>query len=719
MATHSASFKLDDSFINGYANKKAPFGYNGLGEFVYYQKYSRLLNGKKEQWYQTVRRVVEGCYQIQMNHINELNLGWNPAQGQRSAREMYDLIFNFKFVPPGRGLWAMGTDIINKKGLYVALNNCAFISTEDIDKTLSEPFTFLMDISMLGGGVGFDTEGAGKIKINAPIENIIIQDIHDSGKMIYTFCPSYVFDQGIINNKRALDYFKAIPGEIPLFNDDVKILTGDIVTGNKYIIIPDTREGWVQSVGILLDSYFKPGQHTALFDYSQIRPKGQPLKTFGGISSGPEPLIELHHSIRKLLDPLHDQIITARTIVDLMNVIGISVVSGNVRRSAEMAIGKLADKEFLDLKDYNKNPDRQSYGWMSNNTVIANIGDNYKDISAKIIGNGEPGICWLDNMRKYSRMDGHIDNKDILAQGMNPCGEMTACSGTVCCLSEVFIENHKTMKEFLRTLKFAYLYGKTVTLGVFHIPLANKVQLKQRRIGLSLTGIAQFLAGHSIEDLHKWTTQGYDEVQKWDKVYSDWLAVPLSIKTTTIKPSGTVSLLAGATPGIHFPESEYYIRRVRVENNSPMLSPLKSAGYHIEQDLIDKYSSVVDFPISESGVKCVGNVSIWEQLHLCSCLQEWWSDNQVSATIKFKNSERGCIEPALNYFQYRLKCVSFLPMELSGYKQMPIEPITKEKYMELTANLKPINYAGIKDFLGDAIGDKYCTSDVCLNLDHK
>ena len=106
------SFKLDDAFVEQYKDKKPPFGFNGLGEAIYRRTYSRIINGVHEKWYQTVRRVVEGTYSIQVNHINMNQLGWNDEQGQKSAQEMYNLIFNMKFLPPGRGLYCMGTDIV-------------------------------------------------------------------------------------------------------------------------------------------------------------------------------------------------------------------------------------------------------------------------------------------------------------------------------------------------------------------------------------------------------------------------------------------------------------------------------------------------------------------------------------------------------------------------------------------------------------------------------
>ena len=135
------SFKLSDNFIDGYKRKRPPFGFNGLGELVYMRTYSRIKDdGKNEMWWETVQRVVEGTYNMQKKHIERYDLGWNAWQAQRSAQEMYSRIFTMKFLPPGRGLWSMGTLLTEERGLYAALNNCAFVSTQNLKEDLSKPF---------------------------------------------------------------------------------------------------------------------------------------------------------------------------------------------------------------------------------------------------------------------------------------------------------------------------------------------------------------------------------------------------------------------------------------------------------------------------------------------------------------------------------------------------------------------------------------------------
>lgn len=230
------------------------------------------------------------------------------------------------------------------------------------------------------------------------------------------------------------------------------------------------------------------------------------------------------------------------------------------------------------LKDYKVNPSRSAFGWTSNNSVMAKVGMEYERLCEKVIQNGEPGFAWLSNMQKYGRMCDPVNHADYRAAGGNPCLEQTLESHEMCCLVETFPYRHESLSEFKRTLELAVIYAKTVTLGPTHWPKTNTIMLRNRRIGTSMSGIAQFVAKNGIETLREWCEEGYATVKKQDNYISERFAVPRSIKTTCIKPSGTVSLLAGATPGMHFPESRYYIRRVRLDASSPMVTALKNSG---------------------------------------------------------------------------------------------------------------------------------------------
>jgi ribonucleoside-triphosphate reductase (thioredoxin) len=672
------SYELGEDFISTYRKRAPPFGFNGLGELVYKRTYSRvkeeerggeekpgasLANARNEEWFETVRRVVEGTYGMQRRWIESHSLGWDDIRARDSAEEMYERIFSLKFLPPGRGLWAMGSSLTEseRRPLFAALNNCAFVTTRELGlgsvAANVQPFTFLMDASMLGVGVGFDTRGAGQL---------------------------------------------AVPGV-------------DASLQPSTFVVPDSREGWVASVGALLEAHLSGDRPPLRFDYALVRPAGAPIRRFGGVSSGPAPLEQLHADIDEVMSRERGSTLSVRGIVDLMNMIGRCVVSGNVRQTAEIAFGDADCDEFVDLKNYAMHPERAAYGWTSNNSVFARVGMDYAPVARRIEANGEPGFAWLDNMRRFSRMGDPPDMRDWRASGGNPCLEQTLESYELCCLVETFPFNHERYEDFERTLKFAFLYAKTVTLGATHWPDSNRVMLRNRRIGTSMSGIAQFVAARGVDELRTWADSGYAAVQRYDERFSEWLAIPRSIKTTSIKPSGTVSLLAGATPGMHHPIAPHYIRRVRLPATSSLIAPLRAAGYRIEPAVGDAArTAVVEIPVHVGdSVRSASELSIWEQLSLAALLQRHWADNQVSCTVTFEpGTESSQIPHALDYFQSQLKGVAFLPNDPNAYPQMPYEAIDADTYAKRVAELGPIDWS-LTPHAEHPDYDQFCESDRC------
>ncbi|MFX0105853.1 MAG: LAGLIDADG family homing endonuclease [Candidatus Hodarchaeota archaeon] len=1046
----SVGFKLDEEFISKYKGKQPDWG--PLGYITYKRTYARIIEeeNRKEEFWETIRRVVEGCYSVQKEHCLKLSLPWSDSKAQKSARKMFEKIWNFKFLPPGRGLWMMGTEFIARHG-SMSLNNCGFASTEDIALKHSKAFEFVMDALMLGVGVGFDTKGAGKITIKKPKE------------------------------------------------------------GNFKFQIPDSREGWVESLRLILEAYFL-GKQVPIYDFSLIRPAGEPIRGFGGVASGPGPLKEMLEEIQKILQLRIGQKITSVDIVDIMNHIGKCVVAGNVRRclpegtlihtkeglipieklnlgmliettkgyfpilevinqgkqklvkiksqigeffctknhqiavmtnigqyswkkakdlksgdrlvfplhisegketklpewsydkpdhsttckdiiippldenmawflgyfhgdgcvipnfeknglnaeinvaidenhtlivekcreqllrfgvniysseseekcvklrciskqlawyfdhfkqakksikipdyilqgkpeiraaylgglfdadgssltrplhlvvtiypefahqvkalyaslgiptkikkidrsnkenwediyhvnlvgelsisrfidlikkyclkysftrkttrsqydfgfpsewilennfnygrkwtpkqkqmtvatylkcggqinnlipievfevknnnseefntydisianvheliagdgilvhnSAEIALGDPTDLDFITCKQDEES--LYSHRWASNNSVFAVKGLDYSFIANQIAVNGEPGVFWLENAKAYSRMGDAPDFKDKKVAGVNPCGEQSLESFELCCLVETFPSRHESYDEFQDTLKYAYLYSKSVTLVNTHWQETNAVMLKNRRMGISQTGIIEAFVKHGRRTILEWCSRAYNYLQELDEQYSGWLCIPRSIKITTVKPSGTVSLLPGVPPGIHYPHSEYYIRRIRISKNSDLIEPIRKAGYKIEDDLYSPNTVIAEFPIHEKYFdRSKNEVSIWEQAENAAAYQKYWSDNQVSITITFKDEEADQIKHVLECYEDKLKSVSFLPIKEHGYKQAPYEEITQEQYEKIVSTLQLFNLNGTKD---RAIGEKFCDSDRC------
>ena len=666
------SFRLSEDFVSKYQFTPAPFGFsdagsNSLGEITFIRTYSRVKeDGTKERWHEVCRRVIEGMYSVQKNHAKDNRLPWNDNKAQKSAQEAFQRMFELKWTPPGRGLWAFGTPMTMEKRNSASLQNCAMVSTRDLDR--NDPgalFAWVMDALMLGIGVGFDTLGQDKqMPIYAPTEPAITYDI------------------------------------------------------------PDTREGWVESVRLLINSFLRQNQSVQLFNYDLIRPLGAPIKGFGGVASGPAPLIDLHTRIRNVIGSRAGEMLDSRAIVDIVNLIGTCVVSGNVRRSATLALGTPEDDGFINLKNPEVFPERNSYdpekpgwAWMSNNSIAAEVGTKYEDYVDLIADNGEPGFIWLGVARDYGRLADAPDYKDSRIMGFNPCAEQPLESYELCTLVEVHLNRHESKEDFLKTLKFAYLYGKTVTLMPTHWPVTNGIMQRNRRIGTSLTGIAAFADEHGLPTTREWMDEGYTTIRKYDHQYSEWLCVRESVRVTTVKPSGSVSLLSGATPGVHWgPGGEFYLRAIRFGNQDPMLHLFKAAGYKIEADLVSANTSVVYFPVASGHKRAEKQVSLFEKIGLAATAQKYWSDNGVSVTLSFdKETEKQFVAPALNMYEGQLKAVSFLPMGNKTYPQQPYTEITREEYNSYVGTIGKIDWSAIYDGVEnlEAEGEAYCSTDAC------
>jgi len=680
-------FSLLDNTKNDINNLTPKFGFNGLGEVVFRRTYSR----DNESWNDVVVRVVEGVMSIHKEHFTRASLEWNDDEWQPFAKEMALSLFHMEWLPPGRGLWMMGTQFTYDRG-STALNNC---SATDTKNDLVHSAEWTMDCLMNGVGVGFSTHWRGSASVP---------------------------------NKEDYETF----------------------------IIPDSREGWVQSLIKLLCSYIdspKYGKNKfPKFDYSQIREKGLPIKGFGGSASGPEPLQKMHERIEGYLDAfcagkLETTATTykqvgdewkpeevevsknyghSRLVADIFNSIGACVVAGNVRRSAEIALGDVEDQEFINLKNYELNPERGEIGWMSNNSVVLRADQDYEDFSyipdmaKRIVDNGEPGMINLYNIQKYAR---YGKEKHDDASLVNPCGEISLENFELCNLAEVFPPRCKNKTDFYKALKFATFYASTVSLLPTHRPETNAIIAKNRRIGVSISGIAQWASGQCIVDSHEWgemnytkmTTylrQGYKIVKDYNAEFAKMAGVPAAVRVTTVKPSGSISLLAGVTPGVHYPVSRYAIRRMRIGKDSPLVPSLVEAGIPHEDDTYSDNTLVFSFAIDHGDVRPCEQVSPWEQFSVVAMLQRCYADNCVSATIYFdKEKDAPDVEKMLAMYIPILKSVSMLPHSGHGYAQAPYEPIDEEKYIALKDSYTLPKFDKVSGNV--PIGSKFCSGDTC------
>jgi len=625
------------------------FGFGGFGELVYYRTYSRLKpDNTQESWADTVVRVINGIFSIRKAHFINNKLPWKESFHQELAAEMAIAMFNMEWLPPGRGLWAMGTPYIFERGNSSALQNCGAVKT----KNLADSAAWTADMLMCGVGIGWDTSWGGTA--SKP-------------------------------NK----------------------------CNNRLFEIPDTREGWAESIRLLIFSYTNKTPFP-IFGYLKIRQAGKPIRGFGGTASGYEPLKLLHERIENTLDNYCDGIICkTRCIADIMNSIGACVVAGNVRRSAQIAIGSLDDDVFLNLKNYTKYPERAAIGWMSNNSIILKEHNDFERLPAiaeRIRDNGEPGLINLINVQKFGR---YGELKPDKAELFNPCGEQPLESKECCTLVEVFPTRCDTIEKLMRAIEYATFYASSVTLLSTHCEETNAVMQRNRRIGVSISGITELLQKTGASGTTRILRDGYKRVREINAKLAAEAGIPQSIRITTVKPSGSISLLAGCSPGAHFPTFQYAIRRVRVGVNTPVGNFLVSTGLPYELDSYSDNTYVFSFPIQCNNARPAKEVSAWEQFSLLAMLQREWSDNAVSQTIYFDREKEGRhLEHMLAQFAPLIKSVSLLPHSDNGaYKQMPYEGITKEQFEDIKREMPKIDW---RNFSGnDGQDSRYCTNDSC------
>lgn len=531
------------------------FGYNGFGEFIFYRTYSRVKSdGGQENWADVVTRVTEGTFTIRKDWYIKNHIHWDEHFWQNYAEGFALAMFRMEWTPPGRGLWAMGTNFIYERG-SLALYNCA--ATRLDTDSLPEDISWLMDCLMCGVGVGFEAVRDDKMELYQP--------------------------------KGTFDF-----------------------------IIPDTREGWAEATRLKIQAYTRPNQKMPRLIYDKIRGPNLPIKGFGGLSAGPAPLIRFHQIIdeeagkfrsRKEYDSVYFK-------TNLGNHTGCCVVAGNVRRSAELTKGKLKDPVFADLKDYKKFPERESFGWMSNNSVALETDDDFEslgDIARRVITRGEPGYMNLQNFpyaRIGKKMKGLRRDKASL---LNPCAEIPLENKETCNVVETYPTVCQDQNKWLKACEYATVYASTVSLLPTHHVATNKVVARNRRIGVSIVDWTGWKYENSMHRVIKYMREGYSMVRSINNWANDEAGVPRAIRVTTVKPGGTTPKLPGKTPGIGYPTFNFTLRRVRVSKNVQIHELLENANIPFEEDVFDSYTDVFEYPILQGPSPCADKVTLWEQ----------------------------------------------------------------------------------------------------------
>ena len=564
----------------------------------------------------------------------QLNVGFTQFEEGELKRIMMEL----KGTVAGRFLWQLGTKTVDRLGLP-SLQNCAFVVVDDPIR----PFTWAFEMLMLGSGVGF---------------NIQRENVYQLPK---------------VKNRVSVERIDANDADF---------------------IVPDSREGWVELLRRVLESSFVTGED---FTYAThlIRSKGSAIKGFGGTASGPEDLVWGMGEINTILNNRSGRRLRPVDCLDVMNIIGKIVVAGNVRRSAQIALGDCDDIEYLQAKrwDLGGIPNWRA---MSNNSVIcSDMNLLPEEFWEGYRGNGEPyGLINLDASRKMGRTF-EVEYPDPDVQGFNPCAEQSLANFETCCLAEIYLPNIEHYEELKKVARYLYRINKHSLSIKCAIKETEDIVHKNMRMGIGVTGY----------------------LQATEEQRSRLAGFPASIKLTTVKPSGTLSLLAGVTPGAHPGYSQHYIRRVRMAVDSDLALTARQHGYPVEFVLNfdgteDKSTVVVSFPCKfPEHTKFAEDMTAIDQLEVIKRLQAEWSDNAVSVTIYYRLEELGKIKDWLSKNYKNVKSVSFLLHSDHGFKQAPLEEIDEKTYLEMSSTVTPIN--SIEELTIDEVEIDDCETGAC------
>lgn len=576
------------------------------------------------------------------------------------AEKLYYYWFSLKGTLAGRPTWQLGTDTVRKVG-GDSMQNCWHIAVDDP----VDPFTFAFNELMLGGGVGFNVS------------------------------PELVYGLPVVK-------YAPVISRVDDFDCDY--------------IVTDNREGWVLLLEKVLKAHFFTGRPLR-YDTRCVRARGRPIKGFGGTASGPEELVKGIAQICIILNSKVGRKLSPTNCMDIMNIIGSIVVAGNVRRSAEIAVGSWEDREFMGAKDWTRRA-VPSWRQMSNNTV--DCPDTMllpEEFWRGYRGEGEAyGLYNSALCKQIGRLvDGYGYRPDPLVVGPNPCGEIILESHEACNLSDIFLPNIEDVHEFGQVASLLFKANKAIScLPCWH-PKTQEVVNRNHRIGVGVTG---FLQAPHLRDPDIFDGV-YAHLEDTDRRVSREMGCNTSIKLTTVKPSGTMSLLAGVSPGVHAEYSDYYIRRITFAAEDPIVSQARERGFTVEPKYNidgsrDFNTMVVDFPCKarENSIVAKGYPAR-NQLENLTFLQTHWSDNAVSMTCYMEQEEIPEVQDWLREnYSHTVKTASFSQHSRHGFVQAPYEEITESQYHELSSHVRPITHI-VDHELREIVDSAECAAGGC------
>jgi len=465
------------------------------------------------------------------------------------------------------------------------------------------------------------------------------------------------------------------------------------------------------------------------WDLSNLRVAGAPLKTFGGRSSGPEPLNELFNNIVRVFKNAAGRKLNSIECHDIMNHIASAVVVGGVRRSAQISLSNLSDERMKNAKAgqwWLENPQRA----LANNSVaytekpdmgvfMSEWRSLYKSRS------GERGIfnryAALKKIAANPRRDEKKAEEMIL--GANPCCEIFLRSAGFCNLTEVVIRATDSLEDILEKIEAAAIMGtfqSSLTNFRYLRAIWKKNAEEERLLGVSLTGIMDHPVLSQVSDTaQQWLIKMREHAVETNRIWAEKLGINQAAAVTTVKPSGTVSQLVDAASGIHPRFSDYYIRTVRSDKADPIGQFLKEQGVHCEDDVTKPEKTwVFTFPQkSPKHARLVSDMTAIDQLDHYLQFYKYWSEHTVSITVYVREHEWMEVGAWIYKHFDEVGGISFLPYTDHVYQQAPYTAVSEDEYQKWVDETPKVIWSefNVNEYDDNTVGSQTlaCVGNTC------
>ena len=478
-------------------------------------------------------------------------------------------------------------------------------------------------------------------------------------------------------------------------------------------LIGDSIEGWADAIKVLMESYLGYKSSTPIFDFSDIRQKGAMLVTSGGKAPGPQPLKDCIHNITKVLDNKKDgEKLTPIETHDIVCHIADAVLAGGIRRAALISLFSADDEEMISCKSGSWWEQNAQRGRANNSAVLLRhkiTKEFFMGLWKRIelSGAGEPGI-YLSNDKDW---------------GTNPCCEIALRPFQFCNLCEVNASDIESQEDFELRVKAASFIG-TLQAGYtdFHYlrDIWKRTTEKDALIGVGMTGIGSgVVLGYDMKKAAKMVKEENERV-------ANLIGINKSARTTTVKPSGTSSLVLGTSSGIHAWHNDYYLRRIRVGKNESIYSYL--ANNHpelIEDEFFRPHdTAVIAIPQRAPEGSIVRHESVFQMLERVKKVSQEWikpghrngqNTHNVSATVSIKEDEWDLVGDWMWNNRDFYNGLSVLPYNGGTYTQAPFEDCTKEEFERLVKTLSDVDLTKVVELQDntDLRGEAACAGGAC------